>query len=90
LEEAELESVLAHEVAHVGRRDNLVAALAHAIVSVFWFHPLVWWIERRMLAERETACDEFVLARGMRAEDYVAGISKVCCIAFAGPPRMRG
>jgi Flp pilus assembly protein TadD/Zn-dependent protease with chaperone function len=84
LTEAELESVLAHEVAHVGRHDNLVAAIAHAIVSVFWFHPLVWWIERRMLAERETACDEQVLARGSRAEDYVAGILKVCRMSFAG------
>ncbi len=84
LGEAELESVLAHEVAHVGRHDNLVAAIAHAIVSVFWFHPLAWWIEHRMLAERETACDEFVLAGGLRAEDYVAGILKVCRMAFTG------
>jgi tetratricopeptide (TPR) repeat protein/Zn-dependent protease with chaperone function len=84
LTEAELEAVLAHEVAHVRRHDNLVAAIAHAIVSVFWFHPLVWWIERRMLAERETACDELVLARGSRAEDYVAGILKSCRMSFAG------
>ena len=84
LNAAELEAVLSHEIAHVRRRDNLIAAAAHAITSVFWFHPLVWWIERRMLVEREAACDEMVLARGASAQDYAAGILKVCQAGFAG------
>jgi beta-lactamase regulating signal transducer with metallopeptidase domain/Flp pilus assembly protein TadD len=83
LNEAELEAVIAHEVAHVLRRDNLMAAIAHAIVSVFWFHPLLWWTERRMLAEREAACDEMVLSRGVGAPDYAAAILKVCRMPFA-------
>ena len=87
--EMELEAVLAHEAAHVRRRDNLTAAVSRAVVSAFWFHPLVWWIERRMLAEREAACDEMVLARGTRAEDYAVGILKVCRMAFAGRMHMR-
>jgi beta-lactamase regulating signal transducer with metallopeptidase domain/tetratricopeptide (TPR) repeat protein len=81
---AELEAVLAHEVAHAQRRDNLLAAMAHAVVCVFWFHPLVWWMERRMLAERETACDELVLSQGTPARDYATGILKVCRMSFAG------
>ena len=84
LSESELAAVIAHELAHVQRRDNFTAALAHAVVSVFWFHPLLWWMERKMLAEREAACDEIVLASGARAEDYVAGIAKVCQMTFAG------
>ena len=79
---AELESVMLHEIAHVRRRDNLTAAVAHAIASVFWFHPLVWWLERRLLAERETACDEAVLRAGARSEDYAAGILKACRMPF--------
>ncbi|MGO9258021.1 MAG: M56 family metallopeptidase [Bryobacteraceae bacterium] len=81
---SELEAVLAHELAHILRRDNLWAAVAHAIVSVFWFHPLVWWIERRMLEEREIACDELVLERGTHPEVYLSGILKVCRMAFGG------
>lgn len=83
---AELDAVLSHELAHIARRDNLWAAVVRTVVSVFWFHPLVWWIEHRLLAERETACDEFVLAHGATRQDYVTGIAKVCRIAFAGPP----
>ncbi len=83
LSAAELDAVLAHELAHVRRRDNLWAAVARVVAGVFWFHPLVWWMERRMLAERETACDEMVLAAGADPEDYVRGISKVCRTAFA-------
>jgi tetratricopeptide (TPR) repeat protein/Zn-dependent protease with chaperone function len=81
----ELAAVIVHELAHVRRRDNLWAAVAHAIVSAFWFHPLVWWMERRMLAERERACDDLVLLHGARPEDYAAGLLKVCRLAFAGP-----
>jgi tetratricopeptide (TPR) repeat protein len=90
LSESELEAVIAHELAHVRRRDNLAAAAAHAIVSVFWFHPLLWWIERRMLAERERACDDLVLLHGARAEDYAAGLLKVCRMSFTGPAAYAG
>src|SRR5207244_934029 len=46
LSASELQAVLAHELAHVRRRDNLAAAVVRVIVSIFWFHPLLWWIER--------------------------------------------
>ena len=80
----ELQAVAAHEMAHIRRHDNFWAALAHAVVAVFWFHPLLWWMERRMLAERETACDEMVLRTGAEPGDYVAGLAKVCRMSFAG------
>jgi beta-lactamase regulating signal transducer with metallopeptidase domain/Tfp pilus assembly protein PilF len=79
----ELEAVLAHELAHLQRADNLIAAVAHAVTAVFWFHPLVWWIELRMLAERENACDETVLRSGAARHVYAAGILKVCRRGFA-------
>jgi beta-lactamase regulating signal transducer with metallopeptidase domain/tetratricopeptide (TPR) repeat protein len=84
LSEAELQAVMAHELAHVARRDNLFAAMVRVVVSVFWFHPLLWWIERRMLAEREAACDEMVLTHGADPADYVSAILKVCRMSFAG------
>jgi uncharacterized protein (TIGR03435 family) len=78
LSPAQFEAVVAHELMHVRRRDNLWAAL-HAIVqAIFWFNPLVWWMGGRLVAEREQACDEAVLAQGADAEAYAASILAVC------------
>ncbi len=78
LQPSQFEAVLAHELCHVRRRDNLSSA-AHMIVeTVFWFHPLVWWIGARLLEERERACDEAVLSLGNEPHDYAEGILNVC------------
>lgn len=86
LSPAQFEAVVAHELIHVRRHDNLWAAL-HAIVqAIFWFNPLVWWMGGRLVAEREQACDEAVLAQGADAEGYAASILAVCRY-YACPPR---
>jgi uncharacterized protein (TIGR03435 family) len=74
----QLEALLAHELSHVRRRDNLVAAVQMGIEAIFWFHPLVWWVGSRMLEERELACDEEVLGLGYEPADYARGILTVC------------
>jgi bla regulator protein blaR1 len=73
-----LEAVLAHELCHVRRRDNLAAALHMMVEALFWFHPLVWWMGARLIDERERACDERVLEFGGRREVYAESILKVC------------
>jgi beta-lactamase regulating signal transducer with metallopeptidase domain len=74
----ELDAVLAHELSHLARRDNLTAALHMLVEAIFWFHPLVWWISRRLVEERERACDENVLACGNPPLVYAQSILKVC------------
>src|SRR5262249_55256945 len=78
LSSPQIEAVVNHELCHVRRRDNLMAAIQMAVETVFWFHPLVWWIERRLLEERERACDEEVLLQGGEPEIYAQGILNVC------------
>ena len=53
-----LAAVMAHEMAHVRRRDPLIACLARLNRAIFWFHPLAWWLERQLAITAEHACDE--------------------------------
>jgi bla regulator protein blaR1 len=85
LDDAQLEAILAHEVCHVRRRDNLMAALHMLVESVFWFHPLLWWLRARLIDERERACDEEVLHMGSRPEAYADGILKACRFYLEAP-----
>ncbi len=78
LDDAHLETILAHEVWHVRRRDNLAAAIHMVVEAIFWFHPLVWWLGGRLIEERERACDEQVLVLGGAPKVYAEGILKVC------------
>jgi bla regulator protein blaR1 len=78
LTDKQFEAILAHELCHVRRRDNLTALLHMIVETLFWFHPLVWWIERGMMHERERACDEEVLRQTGDGETYAEAILNVC------------
>jgi uncharacterized protein (TIGR03435 family) len=82
---AQFDAILVHELCHVRRRDNLAAAAHMVVEAIFWFHPLVWWIERRLVEERERACDEEVLARVRDPEVYAEGILNVCRLYLGSP-----
>jgi uncharacterized protein (TIGR03435 family) len=86
LEDFHLEAILAHEVWHVRRRDNLAAAIHMVVEAGFWFHPLVWWLGARLVEERERACDEKVLEElGDKRQVYAEGILKVCEFCVGSP-----
>jgi bla regulator protein blaR1 len=87
LSDEHIEAIMTHELAHAQRFDNATAALHMLVEAVFWFHPLVWWMERRMIEERERACDEAVVGFGASADAYAEGILKTCrfCVESALP-----
>jgi bla regulator protein blaR1 len=85
LEDPHLEAILAHEVWHVRRRDNLFAALHMVVEALFWFYPLVWWLGARLLEERERACDEGVVELGGDRQVYAESILKVCEFCLGSP-----
>lgn len=78
LSRAQLEAVVAHELCHALRRDNMTFALHMVVEALFWFHPAVWWIGTQLIEERERACDEAVVRAGGNAETYAEGILNVC------------
>jgi bla regulator protein blaR1 len=85
LSDAHIEAILAHEMCHIERRDNLLASLQMLVTAVFWFHPLVWWIGARLVDERERACDERVLALGGSPATYAKSILETCRLCLASP-----
>ncbi len=85
LSPCELSAVLAHELCHVRRRDNLFALIHMIVEAVFWFHPLVWWIGARLVEERERACDEEVLRLGNNPDVYADAILNVCKLYVESP-----
>jgi bla regulator protein BlaR1 len=85
LGDAHLEAILAHEVWHVRRRDNLYAVLHMLVEAIFWFHPLVWWLGARLIHERERACDEQVLQLGNHPQVYAESILKICEFCVGSP-----
>lgn len=64
--------VLLHELAHVRRADALTQLLGQAALVLYWFNPLLWLAVRRMQAEAENACDDYVLRDGELPSRYAA------------------
>jgi hypothetical protein len=81
-----MDAILAHELCHFRRRDNLTAAVHMLVESLFWFHPLVWWLGRKLAEERERACDEAVLAAGNDPCIFAEAILNVCRFYIQTPP----
>jgi beta-lactamase regulating signal transducer with metallopeptidase domain/Flp pilus assembly protein TadD len=62
--------VLLHELAHLKRIDGVSLILTRIAVSLFWFHPVAWSLERAGRNECERACDDLVLAGGTKPSEY--------------------
>ena len=62
--------VLMHEMTHLARKDPLRILAARIACAFYWFHPLMWVAERKSTADCEQACDENVLALGIRPSVY--------------------
>ncbi|MGZ3314978.1 MAG: M56 family metallopeptidase, partial [Caulobacteraceae bacterium] len=85
LTRSEIDAVLAHEICHLRRRDNLTAAIHMLVEALFWFHPMVWWIGARMIEERERACDEAVLRAGHDRATYARSLVASCRLYLQSP-----
>lgn len=66
----ELNQILLHELAHLRRWDDWTNLAQKILKALFFFHPAVWWIEKRVSLEREMACDEAVLAETASPRAY--------------------
>lgn len=62
--------VLLHELAHIKRSDIVYNVISQAVAALYWFNPLVWYAHHVLYAERERACDDYVIVSGVKSTDY--------------------
>jgi len=73
----ELNQILLHEFEHLCRWDDWTNLAVQCIKAIFFFHPVVWWIERKTALEREMACDDAVLAQTENARTYAECLTRL-------------
>jgi TonB family protein len=71
----QLEAVIAHELAHIRRYDYLVNVVQMLVETLFFYHPAVWWISRRIRIERELCCDDIAVASCGDAVSYARALT---------------
>ena len=68
----DLNVILLHEFAHLRRWDDWTNLIQKIVRALFFFHPAVWWIEKRISVEREMACDDAVVAETANPRGYAS------------------
>jgi bla regulator protein blaR1 len=81
---AQLEVVLAHELAHVRRLDYLVNLLQTAVETLLFYHPAVWWVSHRVRVEREHCCDDAAVAACGDALAYARALTDLEGLRVSG------
>jgi beta-lactamase regulating signal transducer with metallopeptidase domain len=77
LNDAQMEAVLAHELAHIRRHDYLANLLQTAVETLLFYHPCVWWVGREMRREREHCCDDAAVAACGNAAEYAGALAQL-------------
>ena len=82
------EAVLLHELAHVARHDCLTQTLAALSCALYWPHPLAWLAAARLRVDRELACDDAVLARGVWPREYARDLLELARALSTPVPKL--
>ena len=77
LSTAQVEAILAHELAHVRRHDYLVNLFQRVAEAALFYHPAIWWISARVREEREHCCDDLAVALCGDRDDYASALAEL-------------
>ena len=72
-----LEAIIAHEFTHVARRDFLVALAAEFNQCLYWFHPVSWWLKKRLSDLAEEVCDDAAIGQSGDRTGYARHLLEV-------------
>jgi beta-lactamase regulating signal transducer with metallopeptidase domain len=75
LSEEQLQSIIAHELAHIQRCDAFVNAFQIAVETLLFYHPAVWWMNKRIRAEREHCCDDVAVSLCGNRVEYARALT---------------
>jgi beta-lactamase regulating signal transducer with metallopeptidase domain/protocatechuate 3,4-dioxygenase beta subunit len=81
----QMQAILLHELAHLRRYDHWVLVLQRTVEAMLFFHPVAWYLSRRISADRERCCDDMVLRMGVKRECYAAALYEVAEAAVGTP-----
>jgi GWxTD domain-containing protein len=87
---AKLQAVLAHEEAHIRRADWAIGVMARVNCCIFWFHPLAWWLKRRLGWLAEQACDDDALTRLGDRQEYARVLLEIASAMKSAQGRFLG
>lgn len=77
IDSRQLEALIAHELAHLRRWDDVANLLQCALETVLFYHPALWWISRIAREERELCCDDLAVARGVGRQDLAHALGRL-------------
>lgn len=69
-----VEAAILHELVHVKRHDFVVNAVQHIVETLFFYHPSVWWLSRKIREQRELCCDQAVVDSHLDPLDYASAL----------------
>jgi beta-lactamase regulating signal transducer with metallopeptidase domain len=75
LSDEQLQAVIAHELAHIRRFDNFVNLFQIVVETLLFYHPAVWWVSKRIRAERENCCDDAAISVCSDAVEYARALA---------------
>jgi beta-lactamase regulating signal transducer with metallopeptidase domain len=88
LSPAQLEAIIAHELAHVKRNDYLTNLLLSSLEVIFFFHPCYWWMSNTVQELRENAADDLTVKAGVEPKNLATGLAEVLNFAKQNPPEL--
>lgn len=81
----QMEAILAHELAHIRRRDYLVNLIQSLLEVIFFYHPVVWWLSKNIRVERENICDDIAITLTGNTMEFAKALTNIQEINLTAP-----
>ncbi|MCX2740672.1 M56 family metallopeptidase [Pontibacter anaerobius] len=88
LSQAQVEAILAHELAHILRKDYLLNLLQSVVDMLYFYHPAMWWVSGVVRAEREHCCDDMAVALCGDSLTYARALAELEAMRMPAAPGM--